>query len=194
MGKRTRGICSVPDCGLPHAAKSYCSIHYYRLRKTGHLHKTQIRWEGIPCRVDGCERRVLARELCSLHYGRQLRSGALGGPAPTRRPRQVGDRLINNYGYVMVYRPDHPAVSKARCIAEHRLVMEQVLGRFLTADENVHHLNGIRDDNRPENLELWNTSQPSGQRIPDKVAWAVELLERYAPELLASADVQLKLT
>lgn len=70
-------------------------------------------------------------------------------------------------------------------VAEHRLVMEQTLGRALKPGECVHHLNGQRDDNRPENLELWSYSQPPGQRIPDKVAWAVEVLQLYAPEKLA---------
>ena len=41
------------------------------------------------------------------------------------------------------------------------------------------NINGIRDDNRPENLELWSKGQPAGQRVADKVAWAVDLLERY---------------
>jgi hypothetical protein len=57
--------------------------------------------------------------------------------------------------------------------------MERILGRSLRPGENVHHRNGVRDDNRPENLELWSTSQPSGQRVDDKIAWALEFLESY---------------
>lgn len=75
-----------------------------------------------------------------------------------------------------------PGAATNGYIAEHRKIMEETLGRTLLAGENVHHRNGIRDDNRPGNLELWTTRQPKGQRVHDKLAWAVELLERYWPE------------
>lgn len=72
-----------------------------------------------------------------------------------------------------------------RFIGEHRFVMEKHLGRRLTRQETVPHINGDRQDNRLENLELWSSSHPSGQRVEDKVAWAVKLLQTYKPELLS---------
>lgn len=82
----------------------------------------------------------------------------------------------------MVRLPDHPRSRSGGYVFEHILVMEERLDRHLLPDENVHHLNGIRDDNRPENLELWVKPQPSGIRATDAVDWAREIIRRYGDQ------------
>jgi hypothetical protein len=91
------------------------------------------------------------------------------GPRLRARP---GSGTIDKKGYRVTY-------VDGRSQMEHRLVMERIIDRKLYPHEEVHHKNGQRADNRDENLELWSHSQPSGQRIEDKVAWAREFLELY---------------
>ena len=91
-----------------------------------------------------------------------------------------GGTVKHRAGYVLRRVPTHPKAKTANgYILEHVLVMEEVLGRYLLDGENVHHRNGIKDDNRPENLELWIRPQPSGMRATDAVAWARAILSRY---------------
>lgn len=85
-------------------------------------------------------------------------------------------------GYVLIYHPDHHRAKRNGYTREHFVVMEKKIGRLLRPNENVHHVNGVKNDNRPENLELWAIWQPSGQRVQDLVAWARNILEVYGEE------------
>lgn len=93
--------------------------------------------------------------------------------------RQCGEGWIRKDGYVFLSRRDHPNSMKNGHISEHILIMSNHLKRPLKKGESVHHKNGVRDDNRIENLELWNKSQPPGQRVEDKIKWAKEFLHQY---------------
>ncbi|HEY8741295.1 MAG TPA: HNH endonuclease [Candidatus Dormibacteraeota bacterium] len=80
----------------------------------------------------------------------------------------------------MARAPGHPrAPSNGGYVFEHTLVMEEMIGRFLLPDETVHHRNGVKADNRAENLELWLSNHPSGIRAADAIAHATAILERY---------------
>ena len=97
--------------------------------------------------------------------------------AKIKRESSAGSRTPK--GYVILSRPEHPNARVNGQIFEHILVMSEHIGRPLLPEENVHHKNGDRADNRIENLELWSKSQPAGQRVEDKVKWAREILALY---------------
>lgn len=99
--------------------------------------------------------------------------------AGTKNGNWKGGISHHRKGYRYVLQREHPRATKGGYVLEHVIVMEQVLGRQLLPGENVHHLNGQREDNRPENLELWIRPHPSGIRVQDAVAWAQEILLRF---------------
>lgn len=157
-----------------------CPAHYRRAKRGADVDAPLVARFPNPavCVIDNCGRKPLARGLCCAHYQRQRMGVSLAHPVKPYSPKGKG---VNNAGY-RVFQRD------GRTVLEHRVVMEAHLGRLLTSQETVHHLNGDRLDNRIENLELWSSRQPKGQRVADKVAWAVDLLEQYAPELLKELD------
>ena len=101
--------------------------------------------------------------------------GGLKGQTGSLGPNWKGGRIKTGHGYIVCSgHRDHPRSTGEGVVLEHVLVMEKFLGRYLTDKENVHHKNGIRDDNRIENLELWTSYQPSGQRVEDLIDFVVK--------------------
>lgn len=118
--------------------------------------------------------------MCRVHRARYLAGSDMDAPVrefARRRPRNTpGEYRLDDKGYMSRrIRIDGKMVKHY----EHRDIMERELGRPLLPNENVHHKNGVRHDNRRVNLELWVRSQPSGQRVDDLVVWAKEVLARY---------------
>lgn len=168
--------CSIADCNMQHTAKGYCRIHYRRYRKHGNpdIVLKPRKENHLDCKVDGCIRKRTNKGYCQMHFLRWKKSGNVGGVGPKHNPPGMS-YCITGDGYVIVSNPSNPL----KRIMEHRLIMENFLGRKLLKEETIHHKNGVKNDNRIENLELWSKSHPYGQRIEDKLKWANEIIALY---------------
>lgn len=124
-----------------------------------------------------------ARAYCSIACSNSARWLGMKKPEITLDKRVIGDTTRSTGGYLMVRK-------HGKKVMQHRLVMASILGRELAPGERVHHKNGKRDDNRPENLELWtgvgtSKKDPHGVRVVDKVIDMIDSLT--AEELLRVA-------
>ena len=114
----------------------------------GHAAKAQMRPKPVIICACGCGGIVTSGKGQHIKgHGSRTRSGK-------HRMREIGETKISEAGYIQVYRPDHPHAPKNGWVMQHRLVMEESLGRYLDPREVVHHLNHNKEDNRRENLQL----------------------------------------
>jgi hypothetical protein len=176
--------------------------HYYYQDESGQwwMQNTKQRTRAEICKCDLCGtefpratsvkkryKKCFCSKPCANEGNKDIQSITKRGE---NNPAWKGGRIKDAKGYIKIKVYDHPYASKYhKHVCEHRIVMEQYLGRYLLPTETVHHKNGIRDDNRIENLELMHSSHPAGQRPEDLVEWALKIIELYGDD-----PKQIKLT
>ena len=176
-----RASCGIDGCNGRHKGLGLCALHYNRLRRNGTpISGRPNRLPNDParmCAVDGCGGNAVALHYCVKHYAKFKKFGdPLAGYVQDGRSKEWH---ANKVGYVIRFDPTSPYAGGNKLVYQHREVIGQLIGRPLRSDESVHHKNGDRTDNRPENLELWVRSQPAGQRVQDLVKWAREIITKY---------------
>jgi hypothetical protein len=104
---------------------------------------------------------------------------SLGIDPSVKLKNKKGQGYISKQGYLSYHKDGHPCADKNGRVQASHLVIYEHTGRILKKGESIHHKNGMRLDNSIENLEVWTTSQPAGQRVDDKINWCKEFLEEY---------------
>ena len=89
----------------------------------------------------------------------KISKGNKGKLKPRPKMQGMGSRFVDNNGYIRVYYPTHPHCDNGGNVREHVMLMEKKIGRLLEKDEVVHHINGNKQDNRIENLQLMTRSE-----------------------------------
>lgn len=152
--------CKIPGCDGWAERKGMCQAHAARLRDGRDLYAPLVRRRpyGLKCSIPGCERKGDKAGLCGAHAYRLKRHGDVQAWKPVKDIAPRGRGWINDSGYRCF-------TIKGVTHLEHRLVMEQAIGRKLNRGETVHHINGDRLDNRLENLQLRKGTHGSGQSV-----------------------------
>ena len=139
-------------------------------------------------------RQKLGKKLSAKHKAKVIKTlSSYGNQQGSKNPYWKGGKCKTKEGYILIRCLNHPFAQANGYYKEHRLVMEKVIGRYLTRDEVVHHKNEIKTDNRPENLYLTNHSDhgKSHWRNPKMRKWQSERVKKLRKKRFWSSKGQI---
>lgn len=161
--KSGKGITCSRNCANEYLAREAVSCTCERCGKQYRISKSRAGWRKTRWCSKACERDArLKRPLDRMHNGRPAR--------------------LDHHGYIRIYEPTDPRSDKGGWVFEHRYVVEQSLGRTLSRNEAVHHINGIKHDNRLENLQVMDAiehARLSGRDWRDSIKQRDDRLAEY---------------
>lgn len=143
----------------------------WRLKTGGAVCSTYIGKVCVKCSepfAASHKTQVYCSNACHPSFVRDNPAWRLGKKFPNEKGG-FGKKRLNKMGYIEVYLPTHPMSWKRGRILEHRLVMSKKIGRNLLDTEHVHHINGIKNDNRVENLIILTSAEHNSHHKSEEV-------------------------